>query len=148
MKLLQLLLAATGCSELFLALREFEREVLYTDLGFTELAASSLGRFGQLLTLLLRVPDSLLELDVHFALGLVQRLLVHQVELKKADFLRIGFSEATQSVLKIVGTVFRLVASKVEPLAELVALLAKSEQKSDRIGRGREGERHAAGTER
>jgi hypothetical protein len=148
LKLLQLLLVATGCSKLFLALGEFEREILDTHLGIAEPAASVLSRLGQLLTLLLRVPDSLLELDVHLALGLVQRLLVHQVELKEAYVLRVGFSEAAQSVLKIVGAVLRLVASKVEPLAELVALLAKSQQKSDRIGRGRQGERHAAGTER
>ena len=147
-ELLQLLLIAPGCSKLFLALSEFEREVLNADLGFAEPAASVLSRLGQLLTLLLRIPDGLLELDVHLALGLVQRLLVHQVELKEADILRVGFSETAQSVLKIVGAVLRLVPSKVEPLAELVALLTKSQQKSDRVGGRGERERHAAGTER
>lgn len=147
-ELLQLLLIAPGCSKLFLALSECEREVLNADLGFAEPTGSVLGRLGQLLALLLRVPDGLLELDVHLALGLVQGLLVHQVELEEADVLRVGFSEAAQSVLKIVGAVLRFVASKVEPLAELVALLTKSQQKSDRIGGRGERERHAAGTER
>ena len=132
MKLLQLLLVATGCSKLFLALGEFEREILDTHLGIAEPAASVLSRLGQLLTLLLRVPDSLLELDVHLALGLVQRLLVHQVELKEAYVLRVGFSEAAQSVLKIVGAVLRCEQSRAARGARRAPREVAAKERPDR----------------